>query len=187
MSEPKLGVHSEAGTLRQVIVSPPGLAHRRLTPDNREDLLFDDVFWVKQAIKDHAVFADVMRGEGVEVLDAMALLGETLDISDARAWVLDHRITRNDVGVGMRDDLRAWMEGLPGTELARLLVGGIRVDGLLIEVFLHRPGGEIESDLAVGKGGDEDGDAPLPGAPQDPSSLVAPGENLANGAAEFRR
>ena len=39
MSEPKLGVHSEAGTLRQVIVSPPGLAHRRLTPDNREDLL----------------------------------------------------------------------------------------------------------------------------------------------------
>ncbi|MBU0780537.1 MAG: arginine deiminase, partial [Alphaproteobacteria bacterium] len=130
MSEPKLGVHSEAGTLRQVIVSPPGLAHRRLTPDNREDLLFDDVFWVKQAIKDHAVFADVMRGEGVEVLDAMALLGETLDISDARAWVLDHRITRNDVGVGMRDDLRAWMEGLPGTELARLLVGGIRVDDL---------------------------------------------------------
>ncbi len=130
MSEPKLGVISEAGTLRQVIVSPPGLAHRRLTPDNRDNLLFDDVFWVKQAIKDHAVFADVMRGEGVEVLDAMALLGETLDISDARAWVLDHRITRNDVGVGMRDDLRAWMEGLPGTELARLLVGGIRVDDL---------------------------------------------------------
>lgn len=130
MSELKLGVHSEAGTLRQVIVSPPGLAHRRLTPDNREHLLFDDVFWVKQAIKDHAVFSDIMRGEGIEVLDAMTLLGETLDISDARKWVLDHRITRNDVGVGMRDDLRGWMESLPGTELARLLVGGIRVDDL---------------------------------------------------------
>ncbi|MEQ9056670.1 MAG: arginine deiminase family protein, partial [Roseovarius confluentis] len=119
MSELKLGVHSEAGTLRQVIVSPPGLAHRRLTPDNREDLLFDDVFWVKQAIKDHAVFADLMRGEGIEVLDAMALLGETLDLSDARAWVLDHRVTRNDVGVGMRDELRAWMESLSGADLAR--------------------------------------------------------------------
>ncbi len=130
MSKPKLGVHSEAGTLRQVIVSPPGLAHRRLTPDNREDLLFDDVFWVKQAIKDHAVFADIMRGEGVEVLDAMVLLGETLDISEARKWVLDHRITRNDVGVGMRGDLRAWMEALPGTDLARFLVGGITVDNL---------------------------------------------------------
>ena len=39
-------------------------------------------------------------------------VAETLDIPDARAWVLDHRITRNDVGVGMRDDLRAWMEEL---------------------------------------------------------------------------
>jgi len=113
-----------------MIVSPPGLAHRRLTPDNREDLLFDDVFWVKQAIRDHGVFADIMRGEGVEVLDAMALLGETLDILGARAWVLDHRITRNDVGVGMREELRVWMEELPGVELARFLVGGIKVDDL---------------------------------------------------------
>ena len=130
MSELKLGVHSETGQLRQVIVSPPGLAHRRLTPENCADLLFDDVFWVKQAIKDHAVFADIMRGEGIEVLDAMALLAETLDIKEARTWVLDHRITRNDVGVGMRDDLRAWMEALPGVELARFLVGGITVDDL---------------------------------------------------------
>ncbi|MGR3722630.1 arginine deiminase family protein, partial [Abyssibius alkaniclasticus] len=68
MSETQPGVHSETGQLRQVIVSPPGLAHRRLTPDNCADLLFDDVFWVKQAIKDHGVFADIMRNEGIEVL-----------------------------------------------------------------------------------------------------------------------
>jgi arginine deiminase len=130
MTDHKLGVHSEAGQLRQVIVSPPGLAHRRLTPDNREDLLFDDVFWVKQAIKDHAVFADIMRDEGIEVLDAMVLLAETLNEPDARAWVLDHRISRNDVGVGMGDDLRAWMEELPGADLAQFLVGGITVNDL---------------------------------------------------------
>ena len=41
MSELKLGVHSETGQLRQVIVSPPGLAHRRLTPENCADLLFE--------------------------------------------------------------------------------------------------------------------------------------------------
>ncbi|KKM03931.1 hypothetical protein LCGC14_1769490, partial [marine sediment metagenome] len=73
MSEENLGVHSESGRLRQVIVSRPGLAHRRLTPDNCDDLLFDDVFWVKQAQKDHDAFANAMRGEGVEVLDAMTL------------------------------------------------------------------------------------------------------------------
>jgi arginine deiminase len=77
---PKLGVHSETGKLRQVIVCRPGLAHRRLTPSNCEELLFDDVFWVKQAQKDHDVFSNMMRREGVEVLDVNVLLAEVLDV-----------------------------------------------------------------------------------------------------------
>ena len=52
MSDKTFGVHSETGVLRQVIVCRPGLAHRRLTPSNCDALLFDDVFWVKQAQKD---------------------------------------------------------------------------------------------------------------------------------------
>ncbi|MFN4186368.1 MAG: arginine deiminase family protein, partial [Hyphomonas sp.] len=108
-----LGVHSETGTLRQVIVCRPGLAHRRLTPSNREELLFDDVFWVKQAQKDHDVFSALMRDEGVDVLDVNVLLAETLDRKDARAWVLDQRINADQVGVGMLEDLRAWMDELP--------------------------------------------------------------------------
>ena len=130
MTEGTLGVHSETGKLRQVIVCRPGLAHRRLTPGNCEDLLFDDVFWVKQAQKDHNTFADVMRDEGVEVLDVNALLGETLDIPDARKWVLDHRVMPQDIGVGMLGDLRGWMEELPGKELARFLIGGLAVSDL---------------------------------------------------------
>ena len=39
---PKYGVHSEVGQLRTVLVCRPGLAHQRLTPGNRADLLFDD-------------------------------------------------------------------------------------------------------------------------------------------------
>ena len=76
MSEHTLGVHSETGTLRQVIVCRPGLAHRRLTPSNCDALLFDDVFWVKQAQKDHDVFSGLMRARGVEVLDVNELLAE---------------------------------------------------------------------------------------------------------------
>ena len=83
-----MGVHSETGKLRQVIVCRPGLAHRRLTPANCQELLFDDVFWVKQAQKDHDVFAGLMRDEGVEVLDVNDLLAETLESYKGRAWVL---------------------------------------------------------------------------------------------------
>ena len=133
MSDHKLGVHSESGKLRQVIVCRPGLAHRRLTPDNCKDLLFDDVFWVKQAQKDHDAFADAMRAEGVEVLETGAMLAETLEISEARKWVLDHRISANDVGVGMQRALRDWMDELPGAELSEYLIGGLIVGDLPFE------------------------------------------------------
>ncbi|MCD2175765.1 arginine deiminase [Rhizobium sp. C4] len=125
-----LGVHSETGTLRQVLVCRPGLAHRRLTPTNREELLFDDVFWVKQAQKDHDVFTGVMREQGVEVLDVNTLLAETLEIPEARAFVLDHRIAADQVGIGMIAELRAWMEELPRPRLADFLLGGLAVDDL---------------------------------------------------------
>jgi hypothetical protein len=35
------GVHSEVGRLHKVLVCAPGLAHRRLTPTNADDLVFD--------------------------------------------------------------------------------------------------------------------------------------------------
>lgn len=125
-----LGVHSETGTLRQVLVCRPGLAHRRLTPSNREELLFDDVFWVKQAQKDHDVFSGLMREQGIEVLDVNTLLAEALDIPEARSLVLDHRIVSNQVGTGMTAELRTWMEELSGLRLAEFLLGGLAVDDL---------------------------------------------------------
>ncbi|MFX0543051.1 arginine deiminase [Roseovarius sp. S4756] len=134
MTNEPLGVYSETGKLRQVIVCRPGRAHRRLTPENCQDLLFDDVFWVKQAQKDHDVFAETMRSEGVEVLDVNTLLAETLDIPKGRNWVLDHRIVPDQIGVGMMQELRAWMDELPGAELAEYLLGGLAVDDVPFEL-----------------------------------------------------
>ena len=68
------GVHSEVGQLRTVLVCRPGLAHQRLTPGNRADLLFDDVLWVHEAQKDHYDFVLKMRERGVEVLELHDLL-----------------------------------------------------------------------------------------------------------------
>ena len=44
--------------------------------------------------------------------------------------MLDHRITANDVGTGMLDELLAWMHELPGTKLAEYLIGGLEVGDL---------------------------------------------------------
>src|SRR5690348_7322796 len=104
-----VGVHSEVGTLRTVLVCRPGLAHQRLTPGNRADLLFDDVLWVQEAQKDHYDFVLKLRERGVDVLDLHELLAETLADKHGRAWVLDRRITGNDVGPGIAPLLRAWL------------------------------------------------------------------------------
>src|SRR6185436_4492826 len=108
-----LGVHSEVGVLRTVMVCRPGLAHQRLTPGNRADLLFDDVLWVHEAQKDHYDFVLKMQERGVEVLDLHDLLAETVADKEARDWVLDRRITPNDVGLGLTPVVRAWLSELP--------------------------------------------------------------------------
>ena len=123
----RFGVHSEVGTLRTVMVCRPGLAHQRLTPGNRADLLFDDVLWVHEAQKDHFDFVLKMRERGVEVLELHELLAETLADDQARAWVLDRRITANDVGMGTVPALRAWLDELPPAKLAEHLIGGIAI------------------------------------------------------------
>ncbi len=119
------GVHSEVGKLRKVLVCLPGLAHERLTPTNSDDLLFDDVLWVQQARRDHFDFADKMRDRGVEVVELHDELAATMAIPEARSWLLDRKIVANEVGVGLVDDTRSFLDGLGDAELARFLIGGL--------------------------------------------------------------
>jgi len=123
----KFGVHSEVGKLRTVLVCRPGLAHQRLTPGNAAELLFDDVLWVQEAQKDHHDFVLKMRERGVEVLDLHELLAETMKDKQARAWVLDRRITPNDIGVAAERFVRPWLDEMPADKLAEHLIGGIAV------------------------------------------------------------
>ncbi|GAA3142706.1 arginine deiminase [Streptomyces rectiviolaceus] len=122
---PTFGVHSEVGRLRKVLVCAPGLAHRRLTPTNADDLLFDDVMWVENAQRDHADFVIKLQQRGVEVVELHDLLAQTMAIPEARTWLLDRKITANEVGLGLIDDTRAFLETLEPRQLAEYLIGGL--------------------------------------------------------------
>ena len=119
------GVHSEAGILRRVLVHRPGHEMARLTPDNREALLFDDVIWVKQARVEHMTFTDMLRERGVEVVFLREMLEKTLADPVARKWLLDARITDNAVGVGLATDLHACLMEMPAEPLSTILIGGM--------------------------------------------------------------
>ncbi|WP_353945579.1 arginine deiminase [Streptomyces sp. HUAS MG91] len=124
------GVHSEVGRLRKVLVCAPGLAHRRLTPTNSDDLLFDDVMWVENAQRDHADFVNKLTQRGVEVVELHDLLARIMAIPEARSWLLDRKIVANQVGVGLIDDTRAFLESLEPRRLAEYLIGGLATTDL---------------------------------------------------------
>jgi arginine deiminase len=120
-----LGVWSEAGRLRRVLVCAPGLAHQRLTPETCKELLFDDVIWLQQARRDHFDFVAKMTDRGVEVLELQDLLTDVVAKPEARDWVLDRKVTDDLVGSGFAHEIRGWLTELPPDRLAEFLIGGV--------------------------------------------------------------
>src|SRR5215469_1470998 len=119
------GVYSEVGKLRKVLVCSPGLAHTRLTPTNCDELLFDDVLWVHNAKRDHFDFVTKMRERGVEVVEMHNLLSEVLDDPEAKKWILDRQIVPSEVGLGLVEETRSFLDSLKSRELAEFLIGGL--------------------------------------------------------------
>jgi arginine deiminase len=119
------GLHSEIGRLRRVLVCRPGLAHRRLTPANCHELLFDDVMWVSQARNDHDAFTNAMVNLDIQVLELHDLLAEVVAYPVARDWLLDRKLGEGTVDIELAQQLRPWLEGLAPMRLAEHLIGGL--------------------------------------------------------------
>ncbi len=125
------GVYSEIGRLRTVLVHRPGKALERLTPSNREELLYDDLVWVERAQEEHDAFTKALRDRGVEVLHVENLLAETLEASpEARDEVINSAVSSFTVGLSLVDELRSYLAQLPSNRLAELLIGGLLVSEL---------------------------------------------------------
>ena len=120
-------VASEVGRLRRVMLHRPDLELRRLTPSNVDELLFDDILWVRRARQEHDAFADMLRDRGVDVLLLADLLAETLKNPDARTWVLDRVVTPPRLGPALAEALRHGLDELDEVTLARHLIGGLTV------------------------------------------------------------
>jgi len=118
-------VDSEVGRLRRVLLHRPGLELRRLTPSNCDNLLFDDVLWVRRAREEHHAFAQTLVERGVEVLYVGDLLAETVKDADARGWLLDRVITDREVGPGGRVAVRSFFDEADPDMVATHLIGGI--------------------------------------------------------------
>ena len=124
MQTPPL-VSSEIGRLRSVLVHRPGIEVARITPDNKEALLFDDLLWLERAQEEHDQFVELVVGRGVEVVYFDRLLADVLENADVRAQLVDEVITPAQCGPRVADRLRAALREVSVGRVVGVLVGGI--------------------------------------------------------------
>jgi arginine deiminase len=118
-------VDSEAGALRQVVVRRPGAELDRLTPQNKDDLLFDDVLWADRAREEHDAFVAQMTARGVIVHEFGRLLAEALDQPGARRFLQRDLVTATRFGPALDAPLDALVGETPADVLAEALIGGV--------------------------------------------------------------
>ncbi|HET6964558.1 MAG TPA: arginine deiminase family protein [Acidimicrobiales bacterium] len=142
------GVESEVGPLRQVVVHRPGSELSRLTRQNARRLLFAGVPDLERARDEHDAFTASLTDQGVRVHYFARLLAETLDIPEARAFVLDRACVPATLGPALVAPVRSFLDGLDSELLVAYLVGGIAKGDL------HpRPGGPSLSWETLSEGG----------------------------------
>ena len=76
-----INVKSEIAPLKKVLLHRPGNELLNLTPDTLGRLLFDDIPYLPDAVKEHEEFVSILRSNGIEVVFLEDLMTDVLNIS----------------------------------------------------------------------------------------------------------
>jgi len=148
------GIRSEVGRLQAVILHRPDLELHRLTPGNKDELLFDELVWVEKAREEHDAFSATIAASGAQVLHLSLLLEEVLTDQEVALEFVEAHVNDDLCGRRLADRVRRFLVELPVPELVRHLIGGVT----LAEV------GETQGLVASLHGPDDFILAPLPNA-----------------------
>ena len=108
-----VNVRSEIKALRKVLLHRPGRELLNLTPDRLDDLLFDDIPFLRIAQEEHDLFAEALRGRGAEVVYLEDLAAEVLGSDpDLRQRFLRQYIWDADIhNVFIQDAIFDYLDG----------------------------------------------------------------------------
>ncbi|MGD2135649.1 MAG: arginine deiminase family protein [Gemmatimonadales bacterium] len=120
---PSVHVTSEVGRLQAVLVHEPGEELQAVTPDTRQDYLYDDIIDIEFARDEHRCMTDVLR-RFTEVYEVRRLLTEVVEREEARDFLIGRTMD-----VVPSAPLARRMAALPGDELVTALVEGTPGEG----------------------------------------------------------
>lgn len=121
-------IRSEVGRLRAVIVHRPDLELHRLTPGNKDELLFDELVWVEKAREEHDAFTATIANSGAQVLHLAILLEELLADKELATEFVDAHVTEDLCGKRLAERVRRFLIELSVPELVRHLIGGVTLE-----------------------------------------------------------
>jgi arginine deiminase len=103
----------------------PGKELDRLTIDNKDELLFDDIIWLEEAQKEHDAFADLLRDNGVEVVYFRNCLSHVLGEDAVRDSLLDEVLALEAIDVPLVSALKGVLMEASPSDLAEILIAGL--------------------------------------------------------------
>lgn len=166
-----INVSSEVGTLRRVLLHRPGAEIERLTPRYLEEMLFEDIPWLRKLQEEHDRFAETLRSRGCTVYYYESLLEEILGASPIRSNLIEEILSSARIGSeDLRGEIRAFLADRTPAELAGFAIAGLEksvleradrlssyitetypfhIDPLTNLYFTRDPGAVIGSRLAI--------------------------------------
>lgn len=129
-------VKSEIGKLKKVMLHRPGQELEHLVPEDLERLLFDDIPYLKTAKIEHDMFAEIMRGQGVEVVYLEDLTEDVLKNPEKKEQFVREFIAEGGASAAkVRDQLYDYLMKISDEkELVLKTMSGIRASELNVKM-----------------------------------------------------
>ena len=136
MHIPAINVNSEIGKLKKVMLHRPGQELEHLVPEDLERLLFDDIPYLKTAKIEHDMFAEIMRGQGVEVVYLEDMTAEVLKNPEKKEQFVREFIAEGGASAAkVRDQLYDYLMKISDEkELVLKTMSGIRASELNVKM-----------------------------------------------------
>lgn len=128
---PSISVYNEIGKLKSVLLHCPGNEVENIVPDYLRRLLFDEIIYRKQAVREHNQFAKILRDEGVEVLYLTDLMSDILEDSKIRKEFLIEFMEEGKVDTpGLQEAILELLQDYSPKELINKCIEGVREEEL---------------------------------------------------------
>ncbi|KAF2955613.1 arginine deiminase [Marinitoga sp. 38H-ov] len=124
-----INVYSEVKDLKRVLLHRPGLELENMEPDLLEELLFEDIPYLKKAQQEHDYFAEVLRTNGVHVEYVTDLLATALSEKNVREHFVDEYLNLSEVkNEYILEALKDYLLSFDTKGMINKIVGGVRIN-----------------------------------------------------------